>query len=96
MTTPARILAVDDTPTNLVLLRGVLEKAGFDVLTATDGFEAVEIAGSGHPDLVLLDVMAARKEVTPARVAEGKATQTRVIKMLHAWCESNSKEDPGA
>ncbi len=57
MTTPARVLAVDDTPTNLVLLRSVLEKAGFEVLTAADGFEAVEIAVRERPDLMLLDVM---------------------------------------
>ena len=49
-----------------------------------------------YQTLVLLDVMAARKEVTPYRVAEGKATQTRIIRMLHAWCESNNTEDPGA
>lgn len=45
--------------------------------------------------LVLLDVMAARKEVTSSRVAEGKATQTSIIKMLHAWCEGNNTEDSG-
>jgi four helix bundle protein len=49
-----------------------------------------------YQTLVLLDVMAARKEITASRVAEGKATQTRIIRMLHAWCESNNKEDPGA
>ncbi len=45
-----------------------------------------------YQTLVLLDVMAARKAVTSSRVAEGKVTQTRVIKMLHAWCERNNSE----
>jgi len=49
-----------------------------------------------YQTLVLLDVMAARKEVMLSRVAEGKAIQTRIIRMLHAWCESNSTEDPEA
>ena len=49
-----------------------------------------------YQTLVLLDVMAARREVTTSRVAEGKATQTRIIRMLHAWCASNNTEDPGA
>ena len=49
-----------------------------------------------YQTLVLLDLMAARNEATPSRVAEGKATQTRIIRMLHAWCESNSTKDPGA
>jgi four helix bundle protein len=48
-----------------------------------------------YQTLVLLDVMAARKEVTPSRITEGKATQTRIIRMLHAWCESNNSKDPG-
>jgi four helix bundle protein len=46
--------------------------------------------------LVLLDVIAARKKVTPSRVAEGKTTQTRIIRMLHAWYESNNMDDPRA
>ncbi len=46
--------------------------------------------------LVLLDVMAARKEATTSRVSEGKAIQTRIIKMIHAWCEGNNTEDSGA
>lgn len=49
-----------------------------------------------YQTLVLLDVMAARKEVTSSRVAEGKAAQTRIIRMLHAWCEGNITEDSGA
>jgi len=42
-----------------------------------------------YQTLVLLDLMAARNETTTSRIAEGKATQARVITMLHAWCESN-------
>lgn len=49
-----------------------------------------------YQTLVLLDVMAARNDVSPSRVAEGKATQARVIRMLHAWCEGNNTENPGA
>jgi len=49
-----------------------------------------------YQTLVLLDVMAARKDVTAYRVAEGKAIQTRVIRMLHAWCERNNTDEPNA
>ena len=48
-----------------------------------------------YQTLVLLDVLAARKEVASTRVAEGKATQTRIIRMLHAWCERKNTEDSG-
>jgi four helix bundle protein len=41
--------------------------------------------------LLLLDLMVARDETTASRVADGKATQARVISMLHAWCASNER-----
>ena len=52
-----RILAVDDEPHILKLIAFSLKAHGFEVLEASDGLSAVEIAASEHPDLVLLDVM---------------------------------------
>jgi two-component system, OmpR family, response regulator len=54
---PARLLVVDDEATILELLSGSLRLAGFEVMTASSGAEAVRAAASGRPDLVLLDVM---------------------------------------
>jgi two-component system OmpR family response regulator len=54
---PARLLVVDDERTILELLSGSLRLAGFEVMTAASGEEAVRAAASGRPDLVLLDVM---------------------------------------
>jgi len=51
------ILTVDDTPANIRLLTHYLEKEGYNVLTAEDGFEGFKSAIKYHPDLVLLDVM---------------------------------------
>jgi two-component system sensor histidine kinase/response regulator len=51
------ILTVDDTPANIRLLTHYLEKQGYKVLTAEDGFEGFKAAIQYHPDLVLLDVM---------------------------------------
>ena len=45
--------------------------------------------------VLLLDLMVARNETTVSRVAEGKATQTRVISMLHAWCTKNERRIEG-
>jgi four helix bundle protein len=39
--------------------------------------------------LLMLDLIAARNEATQSRIAEGKATQVRVIAMLQSWCERN-------
>jgi len=53
----ARILVVDDEPTLVATLRFNLEREGFDVIVASDGGEALELAQSQRPDLVLLDLM---------------------------------------
>jgi two-component system OmpR family response regulator len=53
----ARLLVVDDEPTILELLAGSLRYAGFDVVTATNGMEALRAAAASRPDLILLDVM---------------------------------------
>jgi DNA-binding NtrC family response regulator len=56
--TAARILVVDDTPTNVKLLADLLSVNGFEVVTAGSGREGLERAGAAPPpDLVLLDVM---------------------------------------
>lgn len=51
------ILVVDDTPSNLQVLFPCLEKAGFKVLIAQDGANAIDIAESKCPDLILLDIL---------------------------------------
>jgi two-component system, OmpR family, response regulator len=53
----ARLLVVDDEPTILELLAGTLRFAGFDVLIAVSGAEALRAAAAAKPDLILLDVM---------------------------------------
>ncbi|MDQ6438118.1 response regulator [Mesorhizobium sp. LHD-90] len=54
---PPRILAVDDTPENLEILRLRLETNGYQVETAADGEEGLTKARELKPDLVLLDIM---------------------------------------
>jgi two-component system OmpR family response regulator len=53
----ARLLVVDDEPTILELLAGTLQFAGFEVVTAASGAEALREAALSRPDLILLDVM---------------------------------------
>ncbi len=53
----ARLLVVEDEPNILELLSASLRYAGFDVLTATGGTEAVQAAQRHRPDLIVLDVM---------------------------------------
>jgi two-component system, OmpR family, response regulator len=53
----ARLLVVEDEQTILELLSGSLRFAGFDVVTASSGAEALRAVAASRPDLVLLDVM---------------------------------------
>jgi class 3 adenylate cyclase/CheY-like chemotaxis protein len=54
---PPRILAVDDVPENLDIVRMRLEAHGYEVVTAMDGEEALTQAREHLPDLILLDIM---------------------------------------
>ncbi len=58
----ALILVVDDIPANVKLLEAKLSAEYYDVITASDGFEAVEQVKKHKPDLVLLDVMMPRMD----------------------------------
>jgi len=52
-----KILAVDDEKHILRLVQINLEKAGYEVLTGTNGREALEMVRAEKPDLVVMDVM---------------------------------------
>jgi twitching motility two-component system response regulator PilH len=53
----ARILIVDDSPSQLLGIQRIVEKLGHEILTATDGAAGVEAAKAQLPDLVLMDVV---------------------------------------
>ncbi|OGO06132.1 MAG: DNA-binding response regulator [Chloroflexi bacterium RBG_13_54_9] len=52
-----RILLVEDEDTLLEALRYNLVKEGYEVSTATDGVQAIELAHSEKPDVIILDIM---------------------------------------
>ena len=53
----ARILIVDDSPSQLMGIRRIVEKLGHEALTAEDGAAGVEVCKRELPDLVLMDVV---------------------------------------
>ena len=53
----ARILIVDDSPSQLMGIRRIVEKLGHEALTAEDGAAGVDVAKRELPDLILMDVV---------------------------------------
>jgi DNA-binding response OmpR family regulator len=56
------ILAVDDEPNILMSIEFILDMEGYEVHTAHDGEEALEVAGRIRPDVILLDINMSRKD----------------------------------
>ena len=52
----ATVLLVEDTEDNRFMMRRLLEMAGYQVVEATNGEEAVRLAESERPDLILMDL----------------------------------------
>src|SRR5258708_8201852 len=51
-----RILVVDDNPTNLKLVSDLLEWSGYQISSAVDAEQALEVIQQSPPDLILMDV----------------------------------------
>jgi DNA-binding response OmpR family regulator len=85
-----RILVVDDEPQIVRVLRGYLEKAGYAVLTAHDGPEALRIARQEHPDLLILDLMLPGMDGLDVCRALRKDTDVPII-MLTARVEETER-----
>ncbi len=52
---PAKILVVDDVPCNRELMQGFFQKTDHQILEASNGREAIQIARASQPDLILMD-----------------------------------------
>lgn len=53
----ATVLIVDDSPTEVHVLKTILEKNSYTVITATSGEQGVAVAKERKPDLVLMDIV---------------------------------------
>ncbi|AXI11026.1 DNA-binding response regulator [Oceanobacillus zhaokaii] len=78
-----KILVVDDEQPIADILKFNLEKEGYQVICAYDGDEAIELAESEKPDLVLLDIMLPNKDGNEV-LREIRKTQSMPVIMLTA------------
>jgi DNA-binding response OmpR family regulator len=93
-TTPL-VLVVDDDPDILDLVRYRLERSGYAVATASDGLEAVRLAGELRPALAVLDVLMPSLigfEVTRRLRAEPETSRIPVILLTARAQEEDVQE----
>ena len=93
-TTPgATVLVADDNDVAQRLCKRVLEKAGYTVLLAADGLEAVDVALSKNPAMILMDVAMPGIDGVEAmrRIKAAKPTQPIVIASAHSMASDRER-----
>lgn len=95
------VLVVDDVPVNILLVKGMLAKQKFKVLSATSGQQALEVLTHEHPDCILLDRLMPNMngfETTRAIRANPKTQDIPIILLSALNSDSDIKEgmDAGA
>ena len=95
------VLCVDDEPTQLMLLRLALSRAGYDVLEASDGQMGVEMAAKHQPDLIIMDLMMPKMDGATAiwHIKQNDATEQIPIILLSAYVKGDQAKralDAGA
>ncbi len=86
-----RILIAEDDLTASRLLKLALERAGYEVLAAMDGMQAVQIAHREHLDLAILDINMPAQDGT--RVAENLSLSPETFSIPIMFLSSNSREE---
>jgi twitching motility two-component system response regulator PilG len=79
-----KIMVIDDSKTIRRTAENLLKKAGCEVVTATDGFEALSLVADHHPDLIFVDIMMPRLDgyQTCALIKNNKAYSDTPVVML--------------
>jgi CheY-like chemotaxis protein len=89
----ARVLVVDDSESSRDMTATILEEAGFEAMTATNGLEGVIVAHYARPSVVLMDVtMPVLDGLEAARLLRASA-ETRHIKVI-AYTAKPDVHDP--
>jgi twitching motility two-component system response regulator PilH len=78
----ALIMIVDDSPTEVHVLRTALEKHGFETVAASDGQECLTLAREVKPDLILMDVVMPGVNGYQATRSLTRDPQTRAIPVV--------------
>ncbi len=82
MDTKVKILVVDDEDRNLRLMKLLLTSFGYDVLTASNGEEALEMAHDIPPDVILLDIMMPKMDGFEVAKQLKREEETKIIPIV--------------
>ena len=77
-----KVLYVEDNDDNIFMLRNRLNRAGYDVVVATDGLQGVAAAAAEQPDLILMDLSLPRVDGCEATRRIKAAPETRHIPII--------------
>ena len=86
------VLVADDEPPIRLLCQVNLAVAGMDVLQAADGGEAIELARSSAPDLILLDLMMPRVDGWTVAEELGADERTREIPIVFLTARATTED----
>jgi two-component system, cell cycle response regulator DivK len=90
-----KVLLVEDNDMNREMLIRFLQMEGFTVITAKNGLEALEVAATAHPNLILMDISLPIMDGWEATRRLKTAEQTRSIPVLaltaHAMQEARQR-----
>ena len=87
-----KILLVDDEPDVQRMLARRLQAEGFQVLTASDGEEALRKASHDKPDVILLDIMLPKKNGNTVALELKEKAETANIPVIFITCLVNTNE----
>ena len=87
------ILVVDDEPEVVQLLSMRLSSEGYNVLTAVNGKEAVNIAKKEKPDLIVLDVLMPEMDGSKAASILKESPETKDIPVIFLTCLFTKEEE---
>ena len=97
----ATVLCVDDEPTQLMLLRLALTRAGYEVLEASKGQDGIDMAKKHQPGLIIMDLMMPGMDGATAiwHIKQEDATKDIPVLVLSAYIKGDQAKralDAGA
>jgi twitching motility two-component system response regulator PilH len=87
-----KILAVDDSKVDLANIENIISEAGYEVITASSGNEAIEKAKTEYPDLIFMDVIMHKMDGYQACRELNENDATKDIPIVFVTCKGQKAD----